>query len=65
MKLWCWDGMKQWQKQAFRDGLDANIDLEGLNKVDKCRDEIKFCRDFINLGTYLHNSWGEFFLQTY
>jgi hypothetical protein len=25
-------------------------DLESPNKVGKCRDEIEFCREFVNLG---------------
>jgi hypothetical protein len=47
---WC-DGAKQWLVYAVHDGLSTNVDLESPNDVDKCRDEIGFCREFVNLGT--------------
>jgi hypothetical protein len=53
MDLWStgqWDGAKQWQKYGFHVEFSTNIDLGSLNKVDKCRDEIGFYREFVNLG---------------
>jgi hypothetical protein len=35
----------------FCDGFRTNIDLESPNEVDKCRDEIVFYREFVNLRT--------------
>jgi hypothetical protein len=36
---------------AFHDGLSINVDLGSPNEVNKYRNEIGFCRNFINLGT--------------
>ena len=44
------DSAKQWQKYDFHDEFSTNVDLGSPNKVDKCRDEIGFCREFVNLG---------------
>lgn len=44
---------------AFHDELSINIDLGSLNKINKYRDEIEFCREFVNLGacfTFLKTS---------
>ena len=52
MDLWStgrWDNAKQWQKCDFHDGFSTNVDLGSPNKIDKCRDEIGFCREFVNL----------------
>jgi hypothetical protein len=57
------DSTKQWQKYFFYDGFSTNIDLWSPNKVGKCRDEIWFYREFINLGTDLHNCWRRIFLK--
>jgi hypothetical protein len=46
-----WDDTKQWPKYGFRDGFRTNIDLESPNEVYKCRDEIRFCSEFVNLRT--------------
>jgi hypothetical protein len=45
-----WNSTKQWEKYDFHDGFNTNVDLESPNKVGKCRDEIGFCREFVNLG---------------
>jgi hypothetical protein len=37
---------------AFHDELSTNVDLGISNKVVKCRDEIEFCRKFVNLEAY-------------
>jgi hypothetical protein len=42
---------KRWPKYSFRDGFRTNIDLGSPNEVRKCRDEIGFCREFVNLMT--------------
>jgi hypothetical protein len=34
---------------AFHDEPSNNVDLRSP-KVGKCRDEIEFCREFVNLG---------------
>jgi hypothetical protein len=49
---WQWDSAKQWQTYDFHDGFSTNIDLGIPNKVDKYRDEIEFCSDFVNLGSW-------------
>jgi hypothetical protein len=36
----------------FPDGFRTNIDLGSPNKVGKCRNEIEFCSEFVNLRTY-------------
>jgi hypothetical protein len=46
-----WDEAKQWPKYGFRDGFRTNIDLGSPNAVGKYRDEIGFCREFVNLIT--------------
>jgi hypothetical protein len=45
------DDTKQWPKYGFRVGFKTNIDLGNPNEVRKCRDEIEFCMEFVNLRT--------------
>jgi hypothetical protein len=37
------------KKYDFHDGFSTNVDLGSPNKVGKCKDEIGFCREFVNL----------------
>jgi hypothetical protein len=46
-----WDDTKRWPKYDFRDGFRSNIVLGSPDEVRKCRDEIGFCREFVNLRT--------------
>jgi hypothetical protein len=48
---WC-DAAKWWSEYGFREGFNTNVVLENPNEVGKCRDEIGFCRKFVNLGIY-------------
>jgi hypothetical protein len=47
------DVTKRWSKYGFRGGFETNIDLGSANEVRKCkcRDEIEFCSEFVNLST--------------
>jgi hypothetical protein len=36
-------------KYGFRDGFRINIDLGSYDDVCKCREEIEFCSEFVNL----------------
>jgi hypothetical protein len=46
-----WDDTKRWLEYAFHNGLRANVDFGSPNKVGKCKAQIGFCREFVNLGT--------------
>lgn len=37
---------------GFCHGLDANVDFKSSNDVNKCKDKIRFSREFVNLRIY-------------
>lgn len=47
-----WDGTKRWLEYAFYNGLSTNVDFGSSNKVGKCKAQIGFCREFVNLRIY-------------
>jgi hypothetical protein len=47
-----WGDVRRWPKYGIHSEFSTNIDLESSNKVGKYKDEIRFYREFQNLGTY-------------